>query len=131
MKRLFALGITIIALTVHAGLLPAQGTPEPDAAVTRETVEKLIEEQEREYILVDVRTPAEYESGYIPTAVNIPLSEIGNNPPTEDKDALVILYCRSGNRSGQALKILVGLGYTNVHNIGGIIDWTGEVVSGE
>jgi rhodanese-related sulfurtransferase len=60
--------------------------------------------------------------------VNIPLSEIGNNPPTEDKEALIILYCRSGNRSGQALDILLDLGYSNVHNLGGIRDWTGEVV---
>lgn len=109
MKRVFALGIVIIAVTLHAGLLPAQGPREPASAITRETVEKLIEELDRDYILVDVRTPAEYESGYIPTAVNIPLSEIGNNPPTEDKDALIILYCRSGNRSGQAhrLKVLL------------------------
>ena len=93
-----------------------------------EVLADLIESGERDYILVDVRTPEEYAEGYIPTAVNIPLSEIGENPPTEDRDALIILYCRSGNRSGQAQRILEGLGYTNVHNFGGIIDWSGETV---
>jgi 3-mercaptopyruvate sulfurtransferase SseA len=56
------------------------------------------------YILVDVRTPAEYASGHIPTAVNIPNTEIAARPPTEDTSALIIVYCRSGARSASALQ---------------------------
>ncbi len=128
MRNALFIAALITAITAAAGPLAAQGGQEQAVEINQERVEELIAEQDREYFLVDVRTAGEYESGYIPTAVNIPLSEIGDNPPTDDKEALIILYCRSGNRSGQALDILVDLGYTNVHNLGGIRDWTGEVV---
>lgn len=128
MKNLVFLAFLLLAITVAAGPLAAQGGQEPADGINQERVVELIEEQGRKYFLIDVRTAGEYESGYIPTAVNIPLSEIGDNPPTDDKEDLIILYCRSGNRSGQALNILVDLGYSNVHNLGGIRDWAGEVV---
>ncbi len=80
----------------------------------------MIEEKNRDYILVDARTQAEYESGYIPTAVNIPHTEIGQNPPTEDRSAFIIVYCRSGARSGIAKDTLESIGYENVVNFGGI-----------
>ncbi|MFW6213871.1 MAG: rhodanese-like domain-containing protein [Spirochaetota bacterium] len=81
-------------------------------------------------LLIDTRTPEEYEAGHIPGAVLIDYREIGDNPPTEDKDAPIILYCRSGNRAGRAERTLRRLGYTNVFNWGGIIDWPYEVVTG-
>lgn len=128
LRNALVIGALFTVITAAAGPLAAQGGQEQAVEINQKRVEELIEEQDREYFLIDVRTAGEYESGYIPTAVNIPLSEIGNNPPTEDKEALIILYCRSGNRSGQALDILLDLGYSNVHNLGGIRDWTGEVV---
>ena len=84
------------------------------------------------YILLDVRTQAEYDQGHIPGAVCIPNETIGTEeiPALPDKDQLILVYCRSGNRSRQAAEKLVKLGYTNIVEFGGIIGWTGETVSG-
>ena len=80
------------------------------------------------YILVDVRTPEEFASGHIPTAVNIPNDTILEKPPTRDKAALIIVYCRSGSRSAAAYRALTGAGYTNVVDFGPIGRWKGEIV---
>ena len=82
------------------------------------------------YLLVDVRTNEEYVSGHIPTAVNIPYDIIGEEPPTPDKAALIIVYCRSGNRSAQAKKTLDSLGYLDVVDFGAIGRWTHVLVEG-
>ena len=89
-------------------------------------------ETETEYILLDVRTQAEYEQGHIPGAICIPNETIGTGeiPELPDKDQLILVYCRSGNRSKQASEKLVKLGYSNVVEFGGIQNWTGETVSG-
>ncbi len=92
---------------------------------------ELIQSGEPEYLLVDVRTPGEYNSGYIPTAVNIPVSEIDAQPPEISKQQLVIVYCRSGSRSNRAAGILESLGYTRVVDFGGIYRWEGELNTGE
>ena len=83
-------------------------------------------------ILLDVRTPEEYSEKHIPGAINIPNETIGADdiPELPDKDQLILIYCRSGNRSKQAADKLVKLGYTNIVEFGGINDWTGETVSG-
>ncbi len=78
-----------------------------------------------------MRTPAEYEAGHIPTAVNVPVDVIGILLPAEAKDALIIVYCRSGNRSATARKILVDLGYTNVVDFGAVSRWEGSLVIGK
>lgn len=82
------------------------------------------------YYLVDVRTPEEYATGHLPTAVNVPVATIGETPPTPEKGALIIVYCRSGARSTAAKNTLDGLGYTRVVNFGAVSRWTGELVSG-
>jgi len=94
-------------------------------------LERLIEAGKTPYILVDVRTPEEYASGHIPTAINIPNTEIGSRPPTQDLSALIIVYCRSGNRSGQAQQVLQGMGYTNVVNFGPVSKWRKPLVMGD
>ncbi len=83
------------------------------------------------YILVDVRTPAEYASGHIPTAINVPVAEIAARPPTEDTSALIIVYCRSGSRSATAEQALRGLGYSKVVDFGSLSRWSGELVEGD
>jgi phage shock protein E len=88
---------------------------------------QLIETGTPAYILVDVRTPGEFATGYIPTAVNIPVSDIAGNPPTKDKNALIVVYCRSGNRSAKARAILEGMGYTDVVDFGAISRWGGAL----
>lgn len=82
------------------------------------------------YLIVDVRTHEEFSEAHIPGAICIPNETIGCTPPAElqDKDQLLLIYCRSGNRSKQAAGKLAGLGYTNVVEFGGIIDWPGETV---
>ena len=82
------------------------------------------------YYLVDVRSADEYAGGHLSTALNIPHTEIGSRPPTTDKDALVIVYCRSGARSTAAKKTLDEMGYTRVVNFGPVSRWTGELVTG-
>lgn len=80
-------------------------------------------------ILVDVRRQDEYDAGHIPGAILIPNETIGEGdiPQLPDKDALILIYCRSGNRSKQAAEKLVKLDYTNIVEIGGIMDYTGEI----
>ena len=90
-------------------------------------------EQEEGCVIVDVRRQDEFESGHIPGAVCIPNETIEGKPPGElpDPDQIILVYCRSGNRSRQAAEKLAGMGYTNVYEFGGIMDWTGEVVTDE
>ena len=91
---------------------------------------KTLMEKEEGYILLDVRTKGEYESGYIPGAINIPLSDIDEKiiSSLPDKSQMILVYCRSGNRSREASDKLSKLGYTNILEIGGINAWKGEIV---
>ncbi len=84
-----------------------------------------------EIIVVDVRTKAEYDEGHIENAILIPNEEISTEKPEQlpDLDAEILVYCRSGRRSKEAANKLVDMGYTNVYDFGGIIDWEYEVVS--
>ena len=77
------------------------------------------------YIILDVRSQQEYEEGHIPGAILIPDSEIKDRAEVElpDKAQLILVYCRSGRRSKLAAQALVELGYTNIMEFGGIIDW--------
>ena len=89
--------------------------------------------QETGYIILDVRRPDEYATGHIPNAINVPNESIGTSdiPELPDKDQLIMVYCRSGRRSKEAAEKLVKLGYTNIVEFGGILDWKGEIVTGE
>ena len=83
------------------------------------------------YIILDVRTPEEFAEKHIPGAINVANETIGTDeiPELPDKDQLILVYCRSGNRSKQASEKLVALGYTNIVEFGGINDWPGETVT--
>ena len=91
-----------------------------------------IMEKEKDYIILDVRRPDEFAEKHIPSAINIPNEIIGIEEIKElpNKKQLILVYCRSGNRSKQASEKLVQLGYTNIVEFGGIIDWPGETVTG-
>jgi len=82
------------------------------------------------FLLVDVRTAEEYASGHIPGAFNVPVTEITEKIPTQDKNAFIILYCRSGNRSGAAEQALREKGYTNMVNFGAVSKWQDPLVTG-
>ena len=90
-------------------------------------------EAESDYIILDVRTPEEFSEKHIPGAINVANETIGSEeiPELPDKDQLILVYCRSGNRSKQASEKLVKLGYTNIVEFGGINSWPGETVIGD
>ena len=85
------------------------------------------------HVVVDVRRQDEYDAGHIPGAVLIPNEDIVDQPPEAlpDKDQIILIYCRSGNRSKQAAEKLARMGYTRVFEFGGIITWPGEIVTTE
>ena len=91
---------------------------------------KALMDSESGYIIIDARTQEEYDQGHIPGAILIPEYEIEDRAEKElpDKDQLILVYCRSGRRSKIAAEELVKLGYTNVKEFGGIIDWEYETV---
>ena len=91
---------------------------------------KALMDSESGYIIIDARTQEEYGQGHIPGAILIPEYEIADRAEKElpDKDQLILVYCRSGRRSKIAAEELVKLGYTNVKEFGGIIDWEYEIV---
>lgn len=79
-------------------------------------------------VLLDVRTPQEYQSGHIPGSVNAPLQTLGGRASLPaDQDTPLFVYCHSGARSGQAVRLLTRMGYANAKNIGGIAAYTGKV----
>ncbi|NCD04788.1 MAG: rhodanese-like domain-containing protein [Spirochaetia bacterium] len=91
---------------------------------------KEVFDTQKDITIIDVRTAGEFESGHIENAINIPLDVIEATVLEKypNKDEKLYLYCRSGNRSSQAAKLLVNQGYTNVYDFGGIISWPYEVV---
>ena len=97
--------------------------------ITPEQAKTMMDTQS-EYILIDARTTEEFAEGHIEDAILIPEYEIANRAEKElpNKDALILVYCRSGRRSKIASEELVKLGYTNVKEFGGIIDWPYDVV---
>ena len=129
MKKLLPIFITALLLVGCA--VPA----EQEISYRQITMDEAIAmmEEEEGYIILDVRTAAEFDEKHIPGAINIPNEAIGTDaiPELPDKDQLILVYCRSGNRSKQASEKLVKLGYTNVVEFGGIIDWPGETETNE
>ena len=87
--------------------------------------------EETGYIILDVRRADEYAAGHISGAINVANDSIGTDeiPELPDKNQLIMVYCRSGRRSKEAAEKLVKLGYTNIVEFGGILDWKGEIVT--
>ena len=127
MKKLLFLLLAVMILTACAH------TKENDqeAAYMNITAEeaKQIMDSEDGYIILDARTQEEYDQGHIPGAIVISHEEIAEKAEDvlTDKDQLILVYCRSGRRSKIAAEALVELGYTNIKEFGGIIDWPYEV----
>ena len=90
-----------------------------------------IMETQSGYIILDVRRQDEFANGHIPGAICVPNEDITDSMPPElpDKSQLILVYCRSGNRSKEAALKLAGMGYENILEFGGIIDWQGEIVT--
>lgn len=96
--------------------------------ISAEEAKKIMDSEEG-YVILDVRTQQEYDESHIPGAILIPNTEIEERAEEilTDKDQLILVYCRSGRRSKMAAEALVQLGYTNIKEFGGIIDWPYEV----
>lgn len=99
--------------------------------ITAEQAKEIIDTEE--VIILDVRTQEEYKEGHIKDALLIPDYDLENLAESKlpDKEKKILVYCRSGNRSASAAKLLIDMGYTDVHDFGGIINWPYETVEGD
>lgn len=121
-RRSFALLLALVLL------LTACAQAASYEQITQEEAKQIMDNTNG-YILLDTRTREEYDQSHIPGALLIPHTEIAQRAEEAlpDKDQVILVYCRSGNRSKQASAALAELGYTNVKEFGGIIDWPYEV----
>ena len=128
MKRIIPILMALLLLSGCA----TQSAKKTYRQITMEEAVTMLEE-ETGYTILDVRTAQEYSEKHIPGAINIANESIGTEdiPELPDKDQLILVYCRSGNRSKQASEKLVKLGYTNIVEIGGINSWPGVTVAGD
>ena len=126
MKRLLCVLLSVFLFIVCSA--HAEGYKQID----QETAKKMMEANDG-HVIVDVRRKDEYDAGHIPGAILIPNESIGCDSPEAlpSYDQIILVYCRSGNRSKQAAQKLAGMGYTNIYEFGGIITWTGDIVTTE
>ena len=127
MKKLILLLLAMMLLTA-CGQYKENDQGAVYVNITAEEAKQIMDSEEG-YIILDVRTQEEYEEGPIPGATQISHEEITEKAEevVTDKDQLILVYCRSGRRSKIAAEALVELGYTNIKEFGGIIDWPYEV----
>lgn len=127
-KTIVFISVAIIALIAIVLILTAKHPSY--VKITPNQAYELMQSQNNCTVL-DVRTPEEFSQGHIPGAILIPDYELAKRAEKElpDKNALILVYCRSGSRSRQAANTLLKLGYTNVKDFGGIIDWPFETVT--
>ena len=126
MKRIIFLLLAVMRLAACA-----QEETKQEAVYMNITAQEAKEIMDREsgYVILDVRTREEYDQGHIPGAIVISHEEVAHKAEETltDKDQLILVYCRSGRRSKIAAEALVELGYTNILEFGGILDWPYEV----
>lgn len=133
MKKFALLFIAFISLLsgCSAPKSISQSQNSAGAAYQQITQEQAVTMMEKDdgHIIVDVRRQDEYDEGHIPGAILIPNESISDEKPAElpDLEQIILVYCRSGRRSKEASQKLAEIGYTNVYEFGGIIDWTGEI----
>ena len=136
-KRIAALILLLTAMLALAGCSKGEIMDGPDMVrnpeyiqIDQETAKEMMTKDDS-HIIVDVRRQDEYDAGHIPGAICIPNESIETEPPEElsDFEQVILVYCRSGRRSKEAAQKLADMGYWNVYEFGGIIDWTGDVVT--
>ena len=125
---LLLLAISLIAFLVMGCSKQAAKTDGDKSSVYQKITPAVVKERldkGEKLIIVDVRTKEEYDGGHFPNSLLIPYDEIEKKAPAllTDKNAAIIVYCRTGRRSEIATKALIGMGYTNVADMGGISDW--------
>lgn len=137
MKRILIPALAALLLLAGCAYAPAprqaadaEEKTEPSwVQIDQETAKRMMEADDG-HVIVDVRRQDEYDAGHIPGAILIPNESIVDERPAElpDPEQIILIYCRSGNRSKQAAQKLADLGYVNVYEFGGITTWTGEIV---
>ena len=127
MKRMLALLIVCVLFSTGCASAETGYTQ-----IDQETAKRMMEADDG-HVVVDVRRQDEYDAGHIPGAILIPNESIGCDSPEAlpDYDQIILIYCRSGNRSKQAAQKLAGMGYTHIYEFGGIMTWTGPIVTTE
>lgn len=133
MKRFLIVLLIVIVITIVFTGCTAKDNNQPGTEnsyikISAEEAKEIIESED--VIVLDVRTQEEYNEGHIKNAVLLPVNDIAVKAEEvlADKDAKILVYCRSGNRSSTASKELIKMGYTNVYDFGGIISWPYETV---
>lgn len=134
-KALSILTILILLLVAGCGASNQSAESSAESAYRQISQDEAMEMMARDdgHVVVDVRRQDEYDAGHIPGAILIPNESIGSDPPKAlpDYDQIILIYCRTGNRSKQAAEKLVAMGYTNIYEFGGINTWTGDIVTNE
>ena len=138
MKRLLIPALAALLLLTGCAYAPAPQQAAEEKAepswvqIDQETAKRMMEADDG-HVIVDVRRQDEYDAGHIPGAILIPNESIVDERPSElpDLEQVILIYCRSGNRSKQAAQKLADLGYRNIYEFGGITTWTGEIVKPE
>ena len=140
MKRILIPALAALLLLAGCAYAPApqQAADTEDSAkaswvqIDQETAKQMMEADDG-HVIVDVRRQDEYDAGHLPGAILIPNETIIDERPAElpDPEQVILIYCRSGNRSKQAAQKLADLGYSNIYEFGGITTWTGEIVKPE
>ena len=130
MKWKKAAAVVFIGVLMMSGCSTNQKPVENAAYHKIEAKEAKEMMEKQDVIIVDVRRDDEYAKGHIPNAILVPNETIKEqaNEKLPDKDATYLVYCRSGNRSAQASRVLSELGYHNIYDFGGIQDWPYEIV---
>lgn len=128
-KKIFAFLLALVLPLAGCAALTGSDQPAGYRQVSAQEAMDMMAGQE-DYLILDVRTQAEYDGGHIPGAICLPNEDIGREDPPQLplKDQLILVYCRSGNRSKQASEKLAALGYTNVVEFGGINTWPGDII---
>ena len=128
MRKIKTILLFILSLTLMSSCGAPGGSSNSYRQISMDEAVKMMKD-EKNYIILDVRRPDEYAQGHIPGAINVPNEEIGTAEiaALPDKSQLILVYCRSGRRSKEASEKLVELGYTNIVEFGGILDWKGEI----
>lgn len=129
MKNAFIRLFNIFIVTLITSMLFNINVAKAYSNISSLEVYEIINKKSSSAIIIDVRTPEEYKTGYIPKSINIPIQILKDEilKKNIDKNAKIILYCRSGIRSRKAAEILESLGYNNLFLLGGILDWPYEL----
>lgn len=130
MKRTAALFLTACLLLAMSCISCGSSGKGGYTRITQEEAAQMMERDDG-HVIVDVRRQDEYDSGHIPGAILLPNESIEDQPPEAlpDKEQIILIYCRSGNRSKQAAQKLADMGYTHIYEFGGINTWQGEIVT--